>query len=90
MLANACEWLRMLVICNLQANAPNAAIDAFALWSVSDFETSTAIVEPSLASTCFNRTSLYGVHATHSYCFNATGCLHVGLLTQPELYTRVS
>jgi hypothetical protein len=81
---------RMLGICNLQAKAPDAAIDAFALWSVSDFETSTTIVEPSLASACFNRTSLYGVRGTHSYCFNATGRLHAGLLTQPELYTRVS
>ena len=74
----------------MQAKASDATIDAFALWSVSDFETSTTIVEPSLASACFNRTTLYGVRGMHSYCFNATGRLHAGLLMQPELYTRVS
>ena len=71
------------------AAVPGAEIEALALWTVSDIETSTTVVEPSLATACFNRSSLWGIAGSHPYCFNATGHLHARLHTTPELYTRL-
>jgi hypothetical protein len=71
------------------AAAAGALIEAFAVWSASDLETSTIVVEASLKGLCFNSTTLYGVKGSHPYCFNASGHMHVGLLTQPGFYTRL-
>ena len=59
------------------------------MWSVSDVETSTVVAAPSLASACFNRSSVYGVLGSHPYCFNASGYLHASLQTTPTLFTRL-
>lgn len=68
---------------------PSGRIEAFAVWSTSDLETSTVVVESSLKDVCFNSTTLYGVQGSHSYCYNSTGHMHVSLLTQPTFYTRL-
>eukprot|EP00746_Dinoflagellata_sp_MGD_P051445 gnl/MRDRNA2_/MRDRNA2_229061_c0_seq1.p1 gnl/MRDRNA2_/MRDRNA2_229061_c0~~gnl/MRDRNA2_/MRDRNA2_229061_c0_seq1.p1 ORF type:complete len:144 (-),score=9.69 gnl/MRDRNA2_/MRDRNA2_229061_c0_seq1:81-473(-) len=65
-------------------------VDALAVWSVSDVETSTTIYEPSLRLVCFNRTTLYGVKFSQPHCFNASGHLNAGLATTPEIYTRLT
>ena len=73
----------------LVAANPSGRIEAFAVWSASDLETSTVVVESSLKGACFNSTTLYGVRGSHPYCYNSTGHMHVSLLTQPTFYTRL-
>jgi len=69
--------------------APAAAgtkVEAFALWSTQDVETSTVVVAPELKNACFNRTSLFGVQGSHPYCFNSSGHMHAELLVWPDVY----
>jgi len=70
------------------AAVPTSRVEVLAVWSVSDVETSTTLFDRSLSLACFNRTSLYGVGASQSYCFNETGHLQLGLITAPDFYTR--